>query len=84
MPPPPKKEETDMSKENFAFQLGWSQVRNKDMKSVRKELMEALGVTTRAAFLARLKGDVEPKVSQAKAVEDVFAKYGVKNVWGVV
>ena len=51
MPPPPKKEETDMSKENFAFQLGWSQVRNKDMKSVRKELMEALGVTTRAAFL---------------------------------
>ena len=73
-----------MSKENFAFQLGWSQVRNKDMKSVRKELMKVLGVTTRAAFLARLKGEVEPKVSQAKAVEEVFAKYGVKSVWGTV
>lgn len=64
--------------------MGWSQVRNKDMQSVRKELMKVLGVTTRAAFLARLKGDVEPKVSQAKAVEEVFAKYGVKNVWGIV
>lgn len=84
MPPHKKQEKTDMSKENFAFQLGWSQVRNKDMQSVRKELMEVLGVTTRAAFLARLKGDVEPKVSQAKAVEEVFAKYGVKNVWGIV
>lgn len=73
-----------MSKENFAFQLGWSQVKNGDLPKVRKELMNVLGVTTRAAFLARLKGDVEPKVSQAKAVERVFAKYGVKNVWGIV
>lgn len=73
-----------MSKENFAFQLGWSQVRNKDVQIVRKELMKVLGVTTRAAFLARLKGDVEPKVSEAKAIEETFAKYGVKNVWGIV
>lgn len=51
-----------MSKENFSFQLGWSQVKNGDIPKIRKELMNALGVKTRAAFLNRMKGDVEPKV----------------------
>lgn len=73
-----------MSKENFAFQLGMSQVRLCDNQRIRKELMEALNVKTRAAFLNRMKGDVEPKVSEYKAVEDIFAKYGIKKVWGIV
>lgn len=73
-----------MSKEHFAFLLGWSQVKNGDLPKVRKELMNVLGVKTRAAFLNRMKGDVEPKVSEAKAIEETFAKYGVKNVWGIV
>ena len=73
-----------MSKENFSFQLGWSQVMNGDIPKIRKELMNALGVKTRAAFLNRMKGDVEPKVSEAKVIEEIFAKYGVKNVWGIV
>ena len=60
-----------MSKENFAFQLGWSQVKNGDIPKIRKELMNALGVKTRAAFLNRMKGDVE-------ALQNYFSEnYGV-------
>lgn len=81
---PPHKTDTEMSKENFAFQLGWSQVKCGDLPKVRKELMKALGVKTRPAFLNRKNGVVEPKVSEAKAIEEIFAKYGVKNVWGIV
>lgn len=44
--------------------------------------MEALGITTRMAFLNRLRGDVEPKVSEAKAIESIFAEFGIKEVWG--
>ena len=46
------------------------------------QLMEAFNVTTRAAFLQRLKGNVIPNVLEAHNVEKVFAKYGIKDVWG--
>ena len=66
----------------FSFHKGWSQVKNGDVTNCRKELMEALGITTRMAFLLRLKGKVEPRVSEAQAIERVFAKYGVTDIWG--
>ena len=72
-----------MSKEQFAFQLGWSQVKNGDISECRAKLMAALNINTRMAFLNRLKGEVEPKVSEARAIEAVFAEYGIKDVWGM-
>ncbi|MDR1881777.1 MAG: hypothetical protein LBR26_03225 [Prevotella sp.] len=68
----------------FSFQLGWSQVRQRDTQEVREKLMNALGLelTNRASWGQRLKGIVEPKVSEAKAIEAIFAEYGIKEVWG--
>lgn len=66
----------------FSFKLGFSQVKRKDAKEVREQIMEALGLTTRASWYARLNGCVEPKVSEARAIEGVFAKFGVSKVWG--
>jgi hypothetical protein len=67
---------------NYAFEKGFSQVMNKDVQAVRHEIMEALNVTTRPAFLSRLRGEVEPKVSEAEKIEAIFSKYGVTDVWG--
>ena len=72
-----------MSKEQFSFSRGWSQVKNGDISECRNKLMEVLGIKTRAAFLNRLKGDVEPKVSEVRAIESVFAEYGITDIWGV-
>lgn len=71
-----------MSKEQFSFNKGWSQLRQCDISKCRKELMAVFNVTTRAAFLQRLKGNVIPNVLEAHNVETVFAKYGIKDVWG--
>ena len=71
-----------MSKEQFSFNKGWSQLRQCDISKCRKELMAAVNVTTRAAFSQRLKGNVIPNVLEAHNVETVFAKYGIKDVWG--
>lgn len=71
-----------MSKEQFSFIKGWSQLRQCDISKCRKELMAAFNVTTRAAFLQRLKGNVIPNVLEAHNVEKVFAKYGINDVWG--
>lgn len=73
-----------MSKEQFSFNKGWSQVKNGDIPKCREKLMAVLNIKTRAAFLNRLKGDVEPKVSEVRAIESVFAEYGVTDVWGIV
>lgn len=57
-------------------------MRQGDVAACRKDLMQVLNVTTRAAFLQRLKGNVIPNVLEAHEVETVFSKYGVKDVWG--
>ena len=67
---------------NFSFKKAWSQVRQKDIEDVRNEIMAALALTTKPAFYNRLNGDVEPKVSEAKAIEDIFNKYGITEIWG--
>jgi hypothetical protein len=62
--------------------MGFSQVRQKDIPAVRKKIMNTLGITTRSSWSARLNGTVEPKVSEAKAIESIFASYGINEVWG--
>jgi hypothetical protein len=69
--------------EQFSFKKGWSQVQQRDMKAVKREIMEALEITTRVTWYCRLYGKTEPKVSEAKAIEEIFAKYGVEEIWGV-
>ena len=71
-----------MSNKQFSFNKGWQQLRQGDVVICRKELMNALNVTTRAAFLQRLKGNVIPNMLEARSVERVFAKYGIKEIWG--
>ncbi|MDD4593138.1 MAG: hypothetical protein PHG06_22365 [Parabacteroides sp.] len=44
--------------------------------------MSALGLTTRAAWWQRLNGIVEPKVSEAAAIEKIFTDFGITDIWG--
>lgn len=66
----------------FSFKKGFSQVKVKDIQNIKKEIMAALGIKTRAAWSARLNGKIEPKVSEAKTIEEIFFKYKIKNIWG--
>jgi predicted transcriptional regulator len=66
----------------LAFKRGINNTPIRHIRAVRKELMAALGITTRPALLARIKGDVEPKVSEVEKIEEVFARYGIVDVWG--
>ena len=66
----------------FSFKKGWEQVKQKDVATVRKKIMEALKITTRVAFLDRLNGKVEPKITEHQAIESIFKKYGITEIWG--
>lgn len=68
--------------ENFSFNKGLSLIRQGDAPIIKEKIMKALKITTRAAWWQRRNGIVEPKVSEAAAIERIFAEYGVKEVWG--
>lgn len=66
----------------FSFKKGYGQVQKKDLHDVRRKLMTALNIKNRVSFNKRMNGDIEPKISEAKAVEAVFLEYGIIQVWG--
>ena len=41
------------------------------------------GLNNRNSFYAYRDGKIEPKVTQAEAVESVFNRFGITNIWGV-
>jgi hypothetical protein len=66
----------------FSFRRGFSQVKNKDIRTIRNRIMSRLGIGTRGGWMVRLNGVVEPRVSEAKAIEEIFAEYGITDIWG--
>ena len=59
-------------------------MRQKDVQEVKERIMDALHITTRVSWAARLNGTIEPKVSEAKDIESIFADYDITDVWGAV
>ena len=63
---------TENKKKSRGFLSGLNQLRVGDYKLAVTEIKAALGIK------------IEPKVTQAKAVEGVFNKYGITaNIWDV-
>jgi hypothetical protein len=75
-----------MSKEiyPYSFEKGWSQRRKCDEWELRNKLSEAMNIKieNRMGWSQHLRGMVEPKVSEAKAIEEIFAEYGITEIWG--
>lgn len=71
-----------MEKNQFSFKKGWGQVQLKDAPEVKLEIMEALNITSRYSWGQRLKGEVEPRKSEVEALESIFKKRGIKQIWG--
>jgi len=68
--------------DKYSFIKGFGQVQNKDVRLVKSEIMVALGIKTRYAWGLRLKGEIEPRVSEAEAIEKIFKSHGIKSIWG--
>lgn len=65
-----------------SFRRGYDQLQRKDVVAAKREIMEALNLTSDIGFYNRLNGKVIPKVTEAEVIESIFAKYGVIEVWG--
>ena len=75
-----KNEETKIRP--HSFRRGYDQLQRKDIQAAKREIMDALEITSDIGFYNRLNGKVIPKVTEAEVIESIFAKYGVIEVWG--
>lgn len=68
--------------DKLSFKKGFDQVPVGKVKQIKTELMEALNISSRTSWRSRLKGWVKPSESEIQAIESIFAKYKIKNIWG--
>ncbi len=61
---------------------GLSQLRLCEVEEVKNEIMTQLHITTNASYCRRRNGQIEPKISEARAIEEIFARRGITDVWG--
>ena len=66
----------------YSFQKGYQQVPLRYESEVKDRIMSALNIKTRSAWGERLKGNVEPKISEAMKLEEIFYAYGITDIWG--
>lgn len=64
----------------FSFQKGYGQLSRKDYLDFRKKLCARLGIAE-TSFYRRLTGEIEPKMSEGRIIEQVFGEYGITDVW---
>ncbi len=68
--------------DSFSFKKGWNQLPVSKVAEVREKIMKVLNLKCQTSFYPRLNGDYEPKISEARAIEAIFAEYGIREVWG--
>ena len=52
------------------------------MNEVREAIMIQLNLASFSTFYSRLKGIPEPTMSEGEKICEVFAEYGITDVWG--
>lgn len=73
----------DTTMENStSFALGWSQVTVGNMTAIKRRIMHALNISTRASWANRLRGQYSLTPAEQMAIERIFADYGIFRVWG--
>lgn len=65
------------------FRRGMSQLNPFRVAEFRLKMMDAMGWKARTTFSQYMNGNKTPLTTQAAAIEQVFAEFGVtKDIWG--
>lgn len=76
----------DIKTEKFqfpGFRKGYYQLKYQDVKVVKNRIKEILEIKQDVSFHAYLYGRLEPTVSKAQAIEQIFSEYSINNIWGL-
>jgi hypothetical protein len=77
-----EKKQRQTEKKNASFRNGYRQLRVCDLEAFKETLKAKLGYSDQT-FRLRLRGKIEPKMSEIEVIEQTFAEFGVtRNIWG--
>lgn len=66
----------------FSFKRGFCQLPDEVKDEVKESIAAALRINSRMAWYNRFNGLVEPRMSEAKKIEDIFSNYNITDIWG--
>ena len=69
------------SKNKGGFKCSYDRIPKGDVRKVIDGLKEILNVKTDANVYTYIRGDREPKMTQAIEIERLFAEYGIEMNW---
>jgi trehalose utilization protein len=76
------REKSSLKTNPFSFRAAFDSLPRNKQSEVKRKIMNIIHVTTEKSVWDRINGNIEPKVSEAKAFEQLFRSYGIKIVWG--
>lgn len=74
----------DTTIREYSFRKGFYELAAKKQPEVKVEIMNFLGITTEMAWSKRIRGLVEPTISEYLGIVNIFSAYGVpkSKIWG--
>jgi hypothetical protein len=66
----------------YAFKKGWNMVPKNKADELKEKIKTICGISSDAAFYARMAGSPEPTHSQYLEITAAFKECGVKDPWG--
>ena len=67
----------------WSFKKGYNNLRRCEQNEVKEEIMQFLGITTRMAWSKRIRGIVDPRISEYNFITEAIHRRGVakKDIW---
>ena len=65
-----------------SFQKGIGQIKKNDLLKVKQDIMKVTGITSKASWYNRLYGRTIPNKVEVEAIEKIFLKHGITDIWG--
>lgn len=68
----------------YSFRCAYDRLPKNKMKEVRRNLKHLLNVRSEKAIYDRISGRTEPKMREAREIENIFTQYGITINWGEI
>ncbi len=65
-----------------SFKRGWLKVPKGKLQEVKSEIMQVLEIISKSAWFAKLDGRTTLKQIEKDALERIFEKHGITDIWG--
>lgn len=71
-----------MSNSLNSFKRGYNKVPKGLLGQVKKEIMDIMEITSNSGWFGKLNGLTTLKQIEREAIEEIFAKYNITDIWG--